>query len=58
VHCASGVSRSATIVIAYIMQEQNLSVDEATSFVRNKRPIISSKFENELVKWEQKLKNK
>ena len=29
VHCYAGVSRSATIVIAFLMQEKNMSFDEA-----------------------------
>lgn len=40
VHCQMGVSRSATVVIAYFMQKQNMSKQEATDFVRSKRVVI------------------
>ncbi|EAS00709.2 dual specificity phosphatase domain protein (macronuclear) [Tetrahymena thermophila SB210] len=40
VHCAAGVSRSATIVISYIMRKQNKSYDEAFKQVKNVRYII------------------
>ena len=41
VHCHAGISRSATVCIAYLMQQQKLTVDEAYKFVQSKRPIIS-----------------
>jgi len=41
VHCAAGVSRSSTVVIAYLMRTQNMSFSDALSFVTDKRPIIS-----------------
>ena len=40
VHCFAGVSRSATITIAYVMKHLNKSLPEALEFVRNKRPWI------------------
>eukprot|EP00741_Cyanophora_paradoxa_P001691 tig00000498_g1641.t1 len=40
VHCAVGVSRSATIVIAYLMAKKKLSLVEAFTLVREKRPIV------------------
>lgn len=40
VHCRAGVSRSATICIAYLMQKQGLSLDSAFEFVVSRRPII------------------
>ncbi|CAO2658781.1 Nn.00g065040.m01.CDS01 [Neocucurbitaria sp. VM-36] len=39
VHCAMGKSRSATVVIAYLMQEHNISPSEALSHVRQARSI-------------------
>ena len=44
VHCAAGVSRSATVCIAYIMKEQRLSLKETLVRVRKVRPIISPNF--------------
>ena len=40
VHCFAGVSRSATCVIAYLMQERNMSFDNAFSYASKKRPVI------------------
>lgn len=40
VHCYAGVSRSATVVIAYLMQEYELSFEEAFSKASKARPII------------------
>eukprot|EP01116_Phalansterium_solitarium_P004596 TRINITY_DN1562_c0_g1_i1.p1 TRINITY_DN1562_c0_g1~~TRINITY_DN1562_c0_g1_i1.p1 ORF type:complete len:180 (-),score=40.08 TRINITY_DN1562_c0_g1_i1:461-1000(-) len=40
VHCAAGVSRSATVVIAYLMVNEGMSVTEARDAVKLKRPII------------------
>lgn len=40
VHCFSGVSRSATLVVAYIMKRSSLSVQEAVAKVKGKRPVI------------------
>jgi len=40
VHCRAGISRSATIVLAYIMFSQNLSFEEAYLMVKEKRSVI------------------
>jgi len=41
VHCRAGVSRSATICIAYLMVHRGLSLDEAFDFVQARRQIIA-----------------
>ncbi|GAB6023428.1 phosphatase [Chamberlinius hualienensis] len=41
IHCFFGVSRSATLAIAHIMKQTNLSVQEAVARVKEKRPVIS-----------------
>ena len=44
VHCAAGQSRSATIVIAYIMWKKKLSFDKAYNFVKQKRSCVYPNF--------------
>jgi len=44
VNCFAGVSRSTTIVLAYLMYKNKWSVQEALSFVRSKRPIINPNY--------------
>ncbi|KZO95405.1 DSPc-domain-containing protein [Calocera viscosa TUFC12733] len=41
VHCQAGVSRSATIVVAYLMSSQSLPAEEALALVRAARPQAS-----------------
>jgi len=40
VHCLAGMSRSATIVIAYLLATTPMTAKEATEFVRSKRRVI------------------
>jgi dual specificity phosphatase 12 len=40
VHCAAGVSRSASIVIAYVMKTNNLDFEAALALVKSKRSIV------------------
>ena len=58
VHCFAGVSRSATVVLAYLMKQASLSLQEAIYRVRSKRPFINPNagFMNQLRKYEAFLK--
>jgi protein-tyrosine phosphatase len=40
VHCAAGISRSPTFIIAYLMHREHLSFLEAYALVKQKRHII------------------
>ncbi|PWA22206.1 hypothetical protein CCH79_00017419 [Gambusia affinis] len=59
VHCLAGISRSATIAIAYIMKRMDMSLDEAYRFVKEKRPTISPNFNflGQLLDFEKNIKS-
>lgn len=40
IHCAAGVSRSASFTIAYLLKKNKMKYAEAFSFVKEKRNII------------------
>ncbi|KAJ3411536.1 phosphatase, partial [Chytridiales sp. JEL 0842] len=40
VHCVAGISRSATIVVAYLMKSNNMSFEESMEFVKSKKPNV------------------
>lgn len=44
VHCHAGISRSATICMAYIMSNMKLRMEDAYEFVKNRRRIVSPNF--------------
>ncbi|XP_040030126.1 dual specificity protein phosphatase 16 isoform X2 [Gasterosteus aculeatus] len=58
VHCLAGISRSATIAIAYIMKRMDMPLDEAYRFVKEKRPTISPNFNflGQLLDFERRIK--
>lgn len=41
VHCDMGISRSASIIIAWLMTRKNMSLKKAHSYLKSIRPIIS-----------------
>lgn len=41
VHCYAGISRSASIVVAYVMKNCNMPFEQAINYVRSKRNIIN-----------------
>jgi len=57
VHCAGGVSRSATIVIAFLMKKKQMCLKDAYAHVKEKRPIIAPNggFLIQLLEYEMKL---
>ncbi|KAG7476668.1 hypothetical protein MATL_G00085400 [Megalops atlanticus] len=44
VHCQAGISRSATICLAYLMKRKRVRLEEAFEFVKQRRSIISPNF--------------
>lgn len=59
VHCHAGVSRSATVTVAYIMKQQGLCLGDAYKFVKELRPVISPNlnFMGQLLKYERNRRN-
>jgi len=59
VHCAAGISRSATIVAAYLMRKYGLTRDKALAHIFDRRPIINpnSGFKEQLKQFETEIAN-
>jgi protein-tyrosine phosphatase len=53
VHCQQGVSRSPSIVIAYLIRNHGMSYESALAFVRRKRACVKPNpgFAQALVEW-------
>mmetsp|Transcript_80191 Transcript_80191/g.231642 ORF Transcript_80191/g.231642 Transcript_80191/m.231642 type:complete len:307 (+) Transcript_80191:81-1001(+) len=45
VHCVQGISRSASVVIFYLMAHQRMSLREAFELTRRKRPVVEPRAE-------------
>lgn len=60
VHCLAGISRSATIVIMYLMRTQRMGFESAFSFVKKRRKIIfpNPGFVRQLRVFSSQMKNK
>ncbi len=58
VHCMNGVSRSATVMAAYLMQREHWTRDHALEFLRERRPGVrpNPAFLTLLLEWETSLK--
>ena len=57
VHCSHGISRSATLVIAYLMIIKKMTLRDAYTFVRQRRCIVqpNKSFMEQLIRLEGKL---
>ena len=55
-HCDAGVSRSATVVISFVMKSQKLGARQAYEFVKEKRPCVAPNisFIQQLIDYEEK----
>ena len=56
VHCKEGVSRSASLVLAYLVRDQEMALTEAVNLVRSKREILPNQgFLQQLIDFSFKL---
>ncbi|KAF7253023.1 hypothetical protein EG68_08623 [Paragonimus skrjabini miyazakii] len=58
VHCMAGVSRSSSLILAYLMRHMNMSLAEAYQHVRSIRPCIqpNPSFWRQLLEFEERLR--
>jgi atypical dual specificity phosphatase len=58
VHCAAGMSRSISLIAAYLIAECNMTVAEAITYIKNKRAFAqpNSGFMIQLMGWEKQSK--
>ena len=54
VHCVAGISRSSSIIIAYLMKMKNIKFDIALEYTQNKRKIVNPNqgFKRQLISWQ------
>lgn len=59
VHCAAGVSRSCTVLVAYLMKHYEWSLQDALAKVKAKRRIVNPNpgFLSQLEEWQQYLQS-
>lgn len=58
VHCLAGVSRSVTVTLAYLMKTRTLSLNDAFTLVRDRKPDVAPNFHfmEQLHSFERKLR--
>ncbi|KAL7056937.1 hypothetical protein AAHC03_019238 [Spirometra sp. Aus1] len=58
VHCMAGISRSASLVLAYLIRHQNMSLADAYDLVRAVRPFIqpNAGFWRQLISYEETVR--
>lgn len=58
VHCMRGASRSASVVLAYLMKYEGMSRGEAYVHAKRRRPLVSPNtgFWDQLATWEERLR--
>lgn len=58
VHCLMGISRSSSIIIAYLIKYHNMNFEEAYNFVKSKRNIVNPNkgFRNQLMEYYDRFK--
>ncbi|RYE18795.1 MAG: dual specificity protein phosphatase family protein [Sphingobacteriaceae bacterium] len=60
IHCHKGRQRSASIVTAYLMKHENMSLEEAVAYVKERRVVAflpENNFESSLRLYEKSLQN-
>ncbi|CAF4263091.1 unnamed protein product [Adineta steineri] len=60
VHCQAGISRSSSIVLAYLIRYHNDSLEKAYEYLLERRPIAAPNYNFliQLIRYEKELKNK
>jgi len=58
VHCVAGISRSPSLVMAYLMKHEHMTLLEAFHLVREKRPFVrpNNGFWLQLIEYEKELR--
>jgi len=58
VHCAAGISRSATLVIVYLVKHEAMTLRDAYELVRARRPVIcpNNGFWHQMIAFERALR--
>ncbi len=58
VHCQAGISRSATVLAAYLVNRCQVEAHQAIQFLKSKRYCVDSKFRAQLIEYQFNLDKK